>query len=131
MKKKTALVTGVTGQDGSYMAELLVKKGYEVHGLIRRTSVYNKDRIESLLRLGQITLHVGDLTDHSSLHADVVKASPDELYNFAAQSFVAASFDIPEYTLDTTGISPLRLLEIIRHVNKNIKFYQASSSEMF
>ncbi|MDP3729369.1 MAG: GDP-mannose 4,6-dehydratase [bacterium] len=129
--KKIALITGITGQDGSYMADLLVSKDYEVHALVRRTSVYNKDRIEHLLKDNKVKLHFGDLADHGTLHHVISVVQPDEIYNFAAQSFVAGSFDLPEYTLNITGVSPIRFLEIIRHAPKPIKFYQASSSEMF
>ncbi|MDP3784937.1 MAG: GDP-mannose 4,6-dehydratase [bacterium] len=137
--KKVALVTGVTGQDGSYMADLLLSKGYEVHGLIRRSSVYNKERISHLNkervdhagRRNKVTLHFGDLADWGSLYKVITDVRPDEIYNFAAQSFVEASFILNEYTMNVTGLSTLRMLEVMRHLKKPVKFYQASSSEMF
>ncbi len=138
-KKKIALITGVTGQDGSYMADLLLSKGYEVHGLIRRSSVYNRERIEHLNkervdhvgRRNKVTLHFGDLADWGSLYRVITAVNPDEIYNFAAQSFVEASFILNEYTMNVTGLSALRMLDIIRHLKKPARFYQASSSEMF
>ncbi|MBI4059668.1 GDP-mannose 4,6-dehydratase [Candidatus Giovannonibacteria bacterium] len=137
--KKVALITGVTGQDGSYMADLLLSKGYEVHGLIRRSSVYNKERIAHLNkervdhagRRNKVRLHFGDLADWGSLYKVIADVKPDEIYNFAAQSFVEASFILNEYTMNVTGLSALRMLEIIRHLKKPVRFYQASSSEMF
>lgn len=137
---KKALITGITGQDGSYLAELLLSKGYFVYGLVRRSSVFNTERIDHLLKdyheKGvQLLRYYGDLTDSSSLHSLVYKLQPDEIYNLAAQSHVRISFDIPEYTADVVGLGTLRLLEAIRsyesHTGKKIKFYQASSSEMF
>ncbi|MBL4660374.1 MAG: GDP-mannose 4,6-dehydratase, partial [Alcanivoracaceae bacterium] len=130
--------TGITGQDGSYLAELLLLKGYEVHGLIRRTSIANTQRIDHLLndqtnQGDNLTLHYGDLTDSLSLNSIVAKIRPDEIYNLAAQSHVAVSFDSPEYTANTDALGTVRLLEAIR-VNQLIdktRFYQASTSEMF
>ena len=135
---KKALITGVTGQDGSYLAELLLSKGYEVHGIIRRSSSFNTGRIESIFRDPHETgvkffLHYGDLTDSSSLEKLIHKIMPDEIYHLGAQSHVRVSFDIPLYTADSVGMSTLRILECIRSLQseKNIKFYQASSSEMY
>lgn len=126
---KRALVTGITGQDGSYLAELLLEKGYEVHGIMRRNSTFTTGRIEHIF--DQIELHYGDLADSSSLQHIISKVQPDEVYNLAAQSHVKVSFDVPEYTADVTGTGTLRLLEAIRTCAPEAKFYQASSSEMF
>lgn len=133
---KKALITGITGQDGSYLAELLLEKGYEVHGIIRRSSSFNTNRIESLYKGPQekglpFTLHYGDLTDGSSTARLIEKVLPDEIYNLGAQSHVKVSFEIPEYTGDVVGMGTLRLLEAIREVRPNVKLYQAGSSEMF
>jgi GDPmannose 4,6-dehydratase len=133
---KKALVTGITGQDGSYLAELLLAKGYEVHGLIRRASTFNTQRIDHLYvdphdPKAKLFLHFGDLTDGSRLAALISQIRPDEIYNLAAQSHVRVSFDEPEYTGDTTGLGSIRLLEAIRQSAPEAKFYQASSSEMF
>ena len=127
--KKKALITGITGQDGSYLAEFLLKKDYDIVGLVRRSSTPSITRIGSIL--DRISLVSGDLTDESSLMSIIEKAQPDEVYNLAAQSFVPASWDQPIFTSDVTAIGVLRLLEAIRAVNPRIKFYQASSSEMF
>jgi len=129
MTKRSALITGITGQDGSYLAELLLKKGYDVYGLVRRTSTANTSRIENIV--DQIQLVPGDLTDESSLVAAIRLAQPDEIYNLAAQSFVGSSWSQPIFTGETTAIGVTRLLEAIRTVGTNAKFYQASSSEMF
>src|SRR3989344_1900997 len=134
--KKVALITGITGQDGSYLAELLLEKGYDVHGLVRRVSAFNRQRIEHLFpdmhgKKNFITLHYGDLTDSSSLHRIVRDLKPDEVYHLGAQSHVRISFDIPEFTGNATGLSTIRLLEAIHHDNPESRFYQASSSEMF
>ncbi|HLP76028.1 MAG TPA: GDP-mannose 4,6-dehydratase [Candidatus Paceibacterota bacterium] len=133
---KKALITGVTGQDGSYLAEFLLGKGYEVHGLVRRTSTFNRSRIEALwsdphLSGTRLFLHYGDLTDSSSLTHLLVKVQPDEIYNLAAQSHVRVSFDTPEYTMDVNADGTLRLLESIRIAGLKPRFYQASSSEMY
>ncbi len=133
---KKALITGITGQDGSYLAELLLKKGYEVHGIIRRSSTFNTARIDHLYKdfheVGvKLFLHYGDLSDTSSVEKIVNEVCLDEVYNLAAQSQVRVSFDVPESTCDITGMGVLRLLEAIRKANCDIKFYQASSSEMF
>jgi GDPmannose 4,6-dehydratase len=122
-----ALVTGITGQDGSYLAELLLEKGYEVHGVIRRSSSLNTGRIDHIF--DRLHLHYGDLSDDRSLENVVNLVDPDEVYNLGAQSHVRTSFDIPEYTADVTGLGALRLLEACR--GRDLKFYQASSSELF
>lgn len=134
--KKTALITGITGQDGSYLAELLLSKGYEVHGLIRRASTFNTQRIDHLYLdshnpTAKLFLHYGDLTDGSRLVTLLAEIKPTEIYNLAAQSHVRVSFDEPEYTGDTTGLGTIRLLEAMRQAVPEARFYQASSSEMF
>lgn len=126
---KRALITGITGQDGSYLAELLLSKGYEVHGIMRRNSSFTTGRIEHIF--DKLELHYGDLADSSVLHRLIMEIQPDEVYNLAAQSHVKVSFDVPEYTADVTGVGTLRLLEAIRTCAPKAKFYQASSSEMF
>lgn len=129
---KKAFITGITGQDGSYLAEFLLEKGYEVHGLIRRSSTENTERIEHLIREPKkITLHYGDMTDAGSLTRLLYRIQPDEVYNLAAQSHVKISFDMPKFTADVNATGTLMLLESIREVNPEIKFYQASSSELF
>lgn len=129
MKQKKALITGITGQDGSYLAELLLEKGYKVYGLVRRSSLENYDRIEHILN--RLNLVSGDLTDQSSLDEAIKEVMPDELYNLAAQSFVPTSWDQPELTADVTGVGVTRILEAVRKHKSDTKFYQASSSEMF
>src|SRR3989344_5241735 len=134
--RKKALITGITGQDGSYLAELLLEKGYEVHGLVRRASTFNRGRIEHLLadptlKHFAIGLHYGDLSDSNSLLRVIMAVNPDEVYNLAAQSHVGISFDTPEYTGDVTGMGTTRLLEALRTSKLPAKFYQASSSELF
>ena len=133
---KRALITGITGQDGSYLAELLLEKGYEVHGLIRRASTFNTARIDHLYRdphdpEARLFLHYGDLSDGSRLTTLLQQIEPDEIYHLAAQSHVRVSFDEPEHTGDTTGIGTTRLLEAVRIAKLPVRFYQASSSEMF
>jgi len=131
---KKALITGVTGQDGSYLAELLLEKGYEVHGLVRRTSTFTRGRIDHLHHNGsqdRFFLHYGDITDASSLHHIVRTVQPDEVYNLAAQSHVRVSFDVPEYTGETVGLGVTKILEAVHQQTPKAKFYQASSSEMF
>lgn len=130
---KKALITGVTGQDGSYLAELLLEKGYEVHGLKRRSSSFNTGRIEHLLDNPMFKLHDGDLADSTNLARLVKEIQPDEIYNLAAQSHVKVSWDCPEFTAETDGVGTLRLLEAIRinGLEKKTKFYQASTSELF
>jgi GDPmannose 4,6-dehydratase len=128
----TALITGITGQDGSYLAELLIEKGYAVHGLVRRSSTYNTWRIDHIPRGEQFALHYADLNDVSSLLATIRKVRPDEVYNLAAQSHVRVSFDMPEYTAECTGLGCLRLLEVLRAEGMTkTRFYQASSSELY
>ncbi|HWA53646.1 MAG TPA: GDP-mannose 4,6-dehydratase [Solirubrobacterales bacterium] len=134
--KKRALITGLTGQDGSYLADLLLAKGYEVHGIIRRSSSFNTGRIEHLYRDPhekgtKLFSHYGDLSDPVALTRLLYKLQPDEIYHLGAQSHVRVSFDIPEYTFDVTGAGTLRLLEAIRESEVEARFYQASSSEMF
>jgi len=132
MPMSKAFITGITGQDGSYLAEFLLEKGYEVHGLVRRSSIDNTNRISHLLgEPKRVTLHYGDMTDAGSLNRILYKIEPDEVYNLAAQSHVKVSFDIPQYTGDVNAIGTVILLESIREVNPKIKFYQASSSELF
>ncbi|MCX6701623.1 MAG: GDP-mannose 4,6-dehydratase [Candidatus Zambryskibacteria bacterium] len=133
---KKALITGITGQDGSYLAELLLEKGYEVHGIIRRSSSFNTHRIDHIYsdphkKKHMLYLHYGDLSDASNLNRILEKVKPDEIYHLAAQSHVRVSFDLPEYTGDTTGLGALRILDAIRASGIKTKFYQASSSEMF
>ncbi len=136
MANKVALITGVTGQDGSYLAELLIEKGYDVHGIIRRTSLFNRTRIEDAReeakKAGKIyELHYGDLGDSSSLNRIIAATRPDEIYNLAAQSHVQVSFDSPEFTADVDATGVLRLLEGIRSNKLNSRFYQASTSELY
>ena len=133
---KRALITGVTGQDGSYLSELLLEKGYEVHGIIRRASTFNTERIDHLyqdphLRGTRLLLHYGDLSDSVNLVKLLHDLKPDEIYHLGAQSHVRVSFDIPEYTADITGVGTIRILEAIREARVRPRFYQASSSEMF
>ena len=130
---KKALITGVTGQDGSYLAEFLLEKDYEVHGIVRRASTEKKERIDHLEGNPNFHLHYGDLTDSLSLVKIISKVEPDEIYNLAAQSHVAVSFEVPEYTADATGTGVIRLLEAIRicGLEKKCRFYQASTSELF
>lgn len=135
---KTALITGVTGQDGAYLSELLLKKGYEVHGIKRRSSLFNTDRIDHLYQdpheeKRNFKLHYGDLTDSTNLTRIIQEVQPDEIYNLAAQSHVQVSFDSPEYTANTDAIGTLRMLEAIRilKMEKKTKFYQASTSELY
>ena len=136
MKKKIALISGITGQDGSYLAELLLKKNYVVHGIKRKSSSFNTERVDHIYENYQksknFNLHYGDLVDSNSLFNLVNKIKPDEIYNLGAQSHVGHSFEIPEYTSEVTAIGTLRLLEAIRFLNlKKTKFYQASTSELF
>ncbi|MCH2378336.1 MAG: GDP-mannose 4,6-dehydratase [Pedosphaera sp.] len=128
---KTAFITGITGQDGSYLSELLLDKDYEVHGLVRRSSTDNLPRIQHLLENDRLTLHYGDLTDGGGLTRLVGDLGPEEVYNLAAQSHVKVSFDIPDYTTDVTAVGAVRLLEAIRTAGVKTRYYQASSSEMF
>jgi len=133
---KKALITGITGQDGSYLADLLVAKGYEVHGIIRRASTFNTARIDHLYQDSHVNgvrlfLHYGDLSDAVNLTKLLYELQPDEVYNLGAQSHVRVSFDIPEYTADVTGVGTIRILEAIRESGVKPRFYQASSSEMY
>ena len=135
--KKKALITGITGQDGSYLAEFLIKKNYIVHGIKRRSSSINTERIDYLfndkkIQNKKLFLHYGDLSDSSNIYELIKKIKPDEIYNLAAQSHVAVSFQIPEYTAQVNAIGALRILEAIKslNLNKKTKFYQASTSQM-
>tara|TARA_B100001250_G_scaffold256647_1_gene220962 strand:+ start:10337 stop:11368 length:1032 start_codon:yes stop_codon:yes gene_type:complete len=133
---KKAIITGITGQDGSFLADLLLKKGYEVHGVIRRTSSFNTYRIDHLYKNSKVLnktlfLHYGDLSDSSNLNRLLETINPDELYNLAAQSHVQVSFEVPEYTSDVNSVGTLRLLDAIRKTGVETKFYQASTSELF
>lgn len=139
-ERKRSLITGITGQDGSYLAELLLEKGYEVHGIIRRTSTFNTDRIDHIYEdphndAPKLRLHYGDLTDGTTLRRILEEVKPVEIYNLGAQSHVRVSFDSPEYTVDTVAMGNLRLLEAVRDYQQRtgieVKFYQAGSSEMF
>jgi len=135
--KKVALISGITGQDGSYLAEFLLEKGYDVHGIIRRSSVGNTQRIEHIfhknpeLRNIRMFLHYGDLTDSSNLNRLVEKTQPDEIYNLGAQSHVKVSFEVPEYTAEVDGVGTLRFLDTIKDAGLKTKFYQASTSELY
>lgn len=136
MPTRKALITGITGQDGSYLAELLLAKGYEVHGIVRRSSSFSTERIEHIyldehLPGGNLRLHYADLNDASSLQRVLAQVVPDEIYNLGAQSHVRISFDVPEYTAEVTGMGTLRLLEAVRSLGLRPRFYQASSSEMY
>ena len=133
---KRALITGITGQDGSYLAELLLEKGYEVHGLIRRASTFNTQRIDHLYKDPHqkdvtLFLHYGDLTDSSNLNRLLEKIEPDEIYNLAAQSHVKVSFEVPEYTAEVNAIGVLRFIDAIKETGLNTRFYQASTSELY
>ncbi|MES9902742.1 MAG: GDP-mannose 4,6-dehydratase [Sedimenticola sp.] len=133
---KKALITGITGQDGSYLAELLLDKGYEVHGIVRRSSSFNTDRIDHLYKDRHETgvkmfLHYGDLTDSSNLNRLIEKIHPSEIYNLGAQSHVQVSFEVPEYTAEVVGLGTLRLLDAIRETGVDCRFYQASTSELY
>lgn len=133
---KRALITGVTGQDGSYLAELLLAKGYEVHGIVRRASSFNRDRIDHIYlnqggKAPKFFLHYGDLTDSSSLNRIIEKTNPNEIYHLGAQSHVQVSFEVPEYTADVDAVGTLRLLDAIRETGVQTRFYQASTSELY
>ena len=133
---KRALITGITGQDGSYLTELLLEKGYQVFGIVRRSSSFNTDRIDHLYQDphepgARLRMFYGDLNDSSSLNTILRNTQPDEIYNLGAQSHVRVSFDVPEYTADVTGLGTVRILEAIRDTGIKPKFYQASSSELF
>tara|TARA_B110000967_G_scaffold209987_2_gene269241 strand:+ start:4527 stop:5558 length:1032 start_codon:yes stop_codon:yes gene_type:complete len=128
---KKAFLTGITGQDGSYLAELLLEKGYEVHAILRRSSVFTSKRIDHILKNEKLITYYGDLSDSSNLHRLLTKIQPDEIYNLGAQSHVAVSFEVPEYTADVDAIGTIRLLDAIRDSNLKCKYYQASTSELF
>ena len=129
--KKKAFITGVTGQDGSYLAELLLEKGYEVHAIIRRSSVFTTDRIDHIFNHPDFKTYHGDLTDSSNLHTLLSKIQPHEVYNLGAQSHVAVSFEVPEYTAEVDAVGTIRLLNAIKDLGINTKFYQASTSELY
>jgi GDPmannose 4,6-dehydratase len=128
---KKAFITGVTGQDGSYLAELLLSKGYEVHAIIRRSSVFTTQRIDHIFNHPKFKTHHGDLTDSSNLHTLLARIQPDEIYNLGAQSHVAVSFEVPEYTAEVDAIGTIRLLDAIKDLGQKPRFYQASTSELF
>src|SRR5438477_10785719 len=136
IERKKALITGITGQDGSYLAELLVSKGYLVHGIVRRSSSFNTDRIEHLYKdphdpAARVFLHYGDLVDGTGLREILTRVQPDEVYNLGAQSHVKVSYDQPVYTVQSVGLGTMHLLEAIRDTGLPIRFYQASSSAMY
>ena len=131
MANKKAFITGITGQDGSYLAELLLDKGYEVHAILRRASVFTTQRIEHIFEHKNMFTYHGDLTDSSNLHRLLMKIKPDEIYNLGAQSHVAVSFEVPEYTADVVGLGAIRLLDAVRDLGPDCKYYQASTSELF
>ena len=136
MPVKKALITGITGQDGSYLTELLISKGYEVHGIIRRSSSFNTGRIDHLYRDpheagARLRLHYGDLTDASNLSRIIEKVQPNEIYNLGAQSHVKVSFEVPEYTADVDALGTLRILDAIKETGIETRFYQASTSELY
>ena len=129
---KKAFLTGITGQDGSYLAELLLEKGYEVHAIIRRSSVFTTRRIDHIYDKNErLFIYHGDLMDSSNIHRLLMNIKPDEVYNLGAQSHVAVSFEVPEYTADVDGLGAIRLLDAVRDLGPKCKYYQASSSEMF
>jgi GDPmannose 4,6-dehydratase len=128
---KKAFITGVTGQDGSYLVELLLDKGYEVHAIFRRASVFTTQRIEHIFEHKNMFTYHGDLIDSSNLHRLLMKIEPDEIYNLGAQSHVAVSFEVPEYTADVVGLGAIRILDAVRDLGPNCKYYQASTSELF
>ncbi len=130
---KTALITGITGQDGSYLAELLIEKGYMVHGIVRRASLINTHRIDHIFDHPQMKLHYGDLTDAGNLIHVIQKSQPDEIYNLGAQSHVKVSFEMPEYTGNVDGLGTLRILEAVRilGMEDKVRIYQASTSELY
>ncbi len=130
---KTAFITGITGQDGSYLAELLLEKGYNVHGMVRRSSSFNRWRIDHIIKSGNenFHLHYGDLSDSSSMNKIIQNTNPDEVYNLGAQSHVGISFQLPEYTSDVTALGTIRLLDVLRETKSSAKFYQASTSELY
>ncbi len=128
---KKAFISGVTGQDGSYLAELLLDKGYEVHSIMRRASVFTSQRINHIMDNKNFYVHHGDLTDSSNIHRLLADLKPNEIYNLGAQSHVKVSFDVPEYTADVDGLGAIRLLDAVRDLGNSCKYYQASSSELY
>ena len=128
---KKAFITGITGQDGSYLAELLLEKGYEVHAILRRSSVFTTQRIDHILEHERLFTYHGDLSDSSSLHRLLTKIQPNEIYNLGAQSHVGVSFEVPEYTAEVVGTGAIRMLDAIRDLGLKCKYYQASTSELF
>lgn len=128
---KKALITGITGQDGSYLTELLLEKNYQVHGIVRRASLFNRNRIEHLKDNPNLHLHYGDMTDSSNLNRILEKVQPDEIYNLAAQSHVGVSFEVPEYTAEVDAVGTLRFLDAINETGVKTRFYQASTSELY
>jgi len=128
---KKAFITGITGQDGSYLAELLLEKGYEVHAIMRRASVFTTQRINHIRDHDNLFIHHGDLTDSSNIHRLLLQIKPNEIYNLGAQSHVAVSFEVPEYTADVVGLGAIRLLDAVRDLGSDCKYYQASTSELF
>ncbi len=131
MSKKSAFITGVTGQDGSYLAEILLEKGYDVHAILRRSSVFTTQRIDHIFEHPRFHTYHGDLADSSNLHTLLSKIKPDEIYNLGAQSHVAVSFEVPEYTAEVDGLGTIRLLNAIKDLGQKPRFYQASTSELF
>ena len=131
MNKKRALITGITGQDGSYLAEYLLTKNYEVHGIMRRSSTFTTERIDHIINDRNLKLHIGDLNDSSNIHRLVNEVQPNEIYHLGAQSHVGVSFEVPEYTGDVSGLGTLRILNAVKSINPEIKFYNAATSEMF
>ena len=131
INEKKALITGITGQDGSYLAELLLSKGYEVHGIIRRSSSFNTSRISGILENENLKTYYGDVTDTSNINRILEKVEPNEIYNLAAQSHVKVSFEIPEYTTSVDALGTLRFLDAIKTTGVKTKFYQASTSELY
>ena len=129
--KKIALITGISGMDGSYLAELLLDKNYKVHGIIRRSSTINTKRLDGIYNNPNLLLHYGDLNDASFINKIIIQIEPDEIYNLGAMSHVAVSFQNPEYTTDIDAVGTLRILEAIKNINKDIKFYQAGTSELY
>jgi GDPmannose 4,6-dehydratase len=125
MPSKSAFITGITGQDGSYLAEFLLARDYEVHAILRRSSVFTTERIEHILDHSRLHTYHGDLTDSSNLHRLLAKIQPDEIYNLGAQSHVAVSFEVPEYTVEVDGVGTIRLLDAIRDMGIRTRFYQA------
>ena len=131
LSKKKALITGITGQDGSYLSEFLLDMNYEVHGIMRRSSTFTTERIDHLINDPRLKLHLGDLNDSSNIHRLIDEVRPDEIYHLGAQSHVGVSFEVPEYTGDVSGLGTLRILNAVKSIDPEIKFYNAATSEMF